>query len=145
MPSALLLVVHVIGIALGAGSATTKLLLLLRTRGDPAFVPHYIAVIKPITRLILAGIVLLTLSGITWLILGFPLTSRLITKLVLVAAIWLIGPIVDKVVEPKFCLLAPAPDAATSPVFIRVRRQYLTLETIATLLFYAVVVYWVLG
>ena len=145
MSSALLLTVHLIGLALGTGSATTKLLLLLKARADPAFAPTYITVARPITRLILLGIVLLTLSGITWLLLGYPLTSRLIAKLVLVAGIWLLGPIIDKVVEPKFRLLALSPDSGTVPEFVRVRRQYLIFEITATLLFYAIIVFWVLG
>lgn len=104
--SSALLVVHLIGLALGVGGATTKLVLLLKARADPAFVPLYMAVAKPVTRLILVGIVLLTLSGIAWLILGYPLTSRLVTKLFLVAGIWAIGPIIDKVIEPRFRLLS---------------------------------------
>jgi hypothetical protein len=144
MSSGLLSVVHLIGLALGVGGATTKLLLLIKARVDPPFVPLYIAVARPITRVIQVGIVLLTLSGITWLFLGYPLTPRLVTKLVLVAAIWVLGPIIDNVIEPRFRVLALAPGAATVPAFTRVRRQYLTLEIAATLLFYAVVVYWVL-
>lgn len=136
--------VHLIGLALGVGGATTKLLLLLKARVDPAFGPLYMVVVKPITRLIQVGIVLLTLSGITWLVLGYPLTPRLITKLALVAGIWVLGPSIDKVIEPRFHLLSLALDAATLPAFNRIRRQYLAFEIAATLLFYAVIVYWVL-
>jgi len=145
MLSTLLSVAHLVGLALGVGAATTKLTLLLKTRADHAFVATYNNVAKPITHLILAGIALLVLSGIGWLITGYPLTSWLVAKLVLVAGILVIGPIIDNVVEPKFRQLAPDASAAPAPGFIRVQRQYLALEVVATLLFYVVVVYWIIA
>ena len=66
-------------------------------------------------------------------------------KLVLVAAILVIGPIIDNVVEPKFRQLATAGETTPAPAFIRAQRQYLGLEIVATLLFYVVVVYWVIA
>jgi hypothetical protein len=145
MLTALLFLVHLVGLALGVGAATTKLVLLLKTRADRAFVPAYLKAAGPATRLIQLGIVLLTLSGIGWLILGYPLTSRLVAKLVLVAAIWVMGPVIDKVVEPRFRRLVPGPEDPADPAFTRAHRQYLAMEAAATLLFYAVVVYWVLA
>jgi hypothetical protein len=141
--SALLSVAHLVGLALGAGSATVKLVLLLKCSADHAFVPAYIRVSRLITRLIILGLLLLTLSGIGWLLLGYPLTPLLIVKLVLVAAIWVLGPVIDNIVEPKFHKLAPAPGALPSPAFVRIHKQYLTLEVIATLLFYIIIVIWV--
>ena len=140
---ALLSVAHLVGLALGVGSATVKLVLLLKCRADYAFVPAYITVARVITRQIILGLVLLTLSGIGWLLLGYSFTPLLIVKVVLVAAIWVLGPVIDNVVEPKFYKLAPAPGALPSPPFVRVLKQYLTLEVIATLLFYTIIVIWV--
>lgn len=141
--SAFLSVVHLVGFALGAGSATVKLVLLLKCSADHAFVPAYSTVARLITRQIILGLVLLTLSGIGWLLLGYPLTPLLIVKIILVAAIWVLGPVIDNLVEPKFHKLAPAPGARPSPSFVRIHKQYLTLEFIATLLFYAIIVIWV--
>jgi uncharacterized membrane protein len=142
MLSSLLSLAHVVGIALGVGGATAKLVLLVKTRVDHAFVPGYLKAARSLTRMILVGIILLTLSGISWLVLGYPLTSRLVTKLVLVAAIWMIGPIISKVAEPRFRERALTPEAPATPAFVRARTQYLALEVTATLLFYAVVIYW---
>jgi hypothetical protein len=143
LPS-LLLVAHLVGLALGVGAASAKLLLLLKTRLDGAFVPPYIEVAGSVTRLIQVGLVLLTLSGIGWIVLGYPVTSRLAAKLVLVGAIWVMGPVIDKVLEPRFRQLGLASGAVAAAAFVRVRRQYIALETAATSLFYAVIVYWVL-
>jgi hypothetical protein len=144
LPSILLLA-HLIGLALGLGCATAKLTLLLKSKADPAFLPAYVAVTRPVTRLIVVGMGLLTLSGVGWLLLGYRLTSLLVVKLTLVAAIWVLGPVIDKVVEPKFRGLAPGPGESASPAFIRVQRRYLSLEGIATGLFYVIVVMWILG
>ena len=62
-PSSLLLV-HLVGLAIGLGAATAKLVLLFQCRADGAFVPTYLAVVRPITRQIILGLVLLLLSGI---------------------------------------------------------------------------------
>ena len=147
MPSlpALLSLAHLIGLALGVGSATAKLTLLLRCKADPAFVPAYIAAARPVTRLIVLGLALLTLSGVGWLLVGYQFTPRLVVKLTLVGAIWVMGPIIDNVVEPKFIKLAPRHDESASPAFIRIQQRYLLLEAVATGLFYVVVVMWVLA
>jgi len=142
--SAVLTVVHLVGLAWGAGAATVKLALLLRCGSDLAFIPTYLKVSKMITRQIILGMVLLTLSGIGWLLLGHAFTPRLIVKLVLVAAIWVLGPVIDNVAEPRFQESAPAPGEAPSPSFVRNRDRYLALEWIATLLFYVIIVLWVL-
>jgi hypothetical protein len=135
---------HLIGLALGVGSATAKLTLLSRCKADPTFVPTYLAVARPITRLIILGLALLTLSGVGWLLIGYPLTLLLAVKLVLVGAIWVLGPVIDNVVEPRFRKLVPAPGESPSPAFMQAQRQYLRLEVVATGLFYVIVVMWVL-
>jgi hypothetical protein len=130
---------------LGVGCATAKLTLLLRCKADHSFLPAYIAVAKPVTRLIVLGLALLTLSGVGWLLLGYPFTSLLVVKLVLVGAIWVLGPIIDNVVEPRFQKLAPGAGEPPSHEFIRIQRRYLLLEGTATGLFYVIVVMWMLG
>jgi hypothetical protein len=135
---------HLLGLALGVGAATVKLILLFKCNADYGFVPVYIKVAKPITRQIVLGLILLTLSGIGWLLLGYPFTPRLFVKLIFVVAIWALGPFIDNAVEPKFQKLAPAPDEPTSPEFIRIQKQHLTLEVIATALFYVIIIMWVL-
>jgi hypothetical protein len=140
--SSVLAVVHLIGLALGAGAATVKLVLLLRCSADRSFVPVYLEVARLITRQIIVGMGLLTLSGIGWLFLGYRLSPLLIVKLVLVGAIWVMGPFIDNVVEPRFRKLAPAPGEEASPAFVQARKQYAAVEAIATGLFYVIIVMW---
>lgn len=142
--STLLSLAHLIGLVLGVGAATVKLTLLLKCNADHAFVPVYATVAKYMTRQIIAGLVILTLSGIGWLLLGYPFTRLLTVKLILVVAIWVLGPVIDNVVEPKFMKLAPVSGEPVSPDFNRIKKQYLTLEVIATGLFYGIIVFWVL-
>ena len=74
-PSSLLLV-HLVGLAIGlrgdgeAGSAGP-------VSADAAFLPTYLAVVRPITRQIILGLVLLLLSGIGFMAIGHSFTPRL--------------------------------------------------------------------
>jgi hypothetical protein len=139
-----LLLVHLVGLALGLGAASVKLMLLLRSRADHGFVPTFLEITRPVTRLIILGLILLTVSGIGWLLLGYPFTTVLIAKLVLVVGIWILGPVIDNVVEPELVRLAPAVGEPPSHDFISIQRRYLALEVAATGAFYVVLVMWVL-
>ena len=141
--SAVLSVTHLIGLALAVGSATVKLVLLLQCRADPGFAPTFLRVSRSITRQIILGMILLTLSGIGWLFLGYGLTPRFIVKLVLFAPIWVLGPVIDNVVEPRFRKQAPGLGESAPPGFAIALNQYLVWETIATALFYVIIVMWV--
>jgi len=143
LPS-LLTTVHLLGLSFALGAATVKSILLYRCRADHGFVSVYSRVARPITRIIIIGMILLTLSGIGWLLVGYSLTSRLIMKLILFAAIWLMGPVIDNVVEPKFLKLAPAAGETATVEFVGAMNRYLVLEIIATGLFYVIIIIWVL-
>jgi len=125
---------------LGVGAATVKVILLIKASSNHEFVPIYIKAAKPVTQLIVLGMILLTLSGIVWLLDGYPITSELIVKLILVASIWVLGPVIDNAVEPKFRKLAPANLPASSE-FILVQKKFLALEITATAIFYVIIVY----
>ena len=114
--SSWLIVAHVIGLSLAVGSASAKLTLLAKCRTDHAFVPVFIAIARPVTRLIILGLILVTLSGVGWLLLGYPFTSTLIVKLVMVGVIWVLGPVIDNVAEPRFKKSAPAAGQSTLTV-----------------------------
>lgn len=66
-------------------------------------------------------------------------------KLVFVAAIWVIGPVIDTLVEPRFQRLAPTLGEPPSPTFIQIKKQFLALEIVATLSFYVIIMVWVLA
>jgi hypothetical protein len=141
--SSLASVMHLIGLVLAVGAATVKLVLLLRCHTDPAFALTFLKVSKHITRQIVVGMILLALSGIGWLFLGYGFSPRLIVKLVLFGAIWVVGPVIDHVVEPRFQKLARGTGEPATPAFTSALRQYLAWETIATSLFYVIIVMWV--
>ena len=138
----LLSVVHLIGLALGVGAATVKLVLLLQSRSNPALVPVFLSVVRPITKVIILGLVLLLASGIGWIAMGRPFTSTLVAKSVLVAALFILGPIIDNVVEPKYRAAAPRSGEAASAEFLRAQQRFLALEIAATGIFYVIVVAW---
>lgn len=135
-----IVLVHIVGLALGVGSATVKITLLLKCRADSTYVPPYLQLVGWFTRLLVLGLILATTSGVVLLWRGYPLTPLMISKLVLVALLWAIGPVIDKVAEPAFRRLAPAPGAAATPEFTRALNRYLAVEMAGGILFYAVVV-----
>lgn len=134
--SVILAFIHLLGLSLAAGSATVKILLLLRCNKNHGFFPVYFQVTKLVTKLIIAGMILLTLSGIAWIIRGYAFEPLLIFKLVVVAGIWIIGPVIDNVAEPKLKKYYPLPDHGSSPEFIRAQKQHLSLEIVATIMMY---------
>ena len=140
----LLTFVHLIGLSLGVGAATVKLMLLVKAKSNPEFVATYLKVMRPITRIIIIGLILLTLSGIAWIFTGVTFTTLFIIKLILVLAVWVLGPIIDNVVEPKYKNLAPASGNQISAEFIRIQRKLVIIETIATLDFYVIIMLGVL-
>ena len=138
-----LFLVHILGLILAVGAATVKTILLIKSNSNPDFLPVYLNAARPITSLIILGLILLTVSGVIWLLDGYPLSQEMIIKLILVASVWVLGPIIDNAVEPKFRKLAPANVSASSE-FILVKKKYMALEITATGIFYIIVVYWVL-
>jgi len=142
--STMLFLLHVLGMMLAVGSASTKLALLLKSKKDLEFLPVFIGADEIITKLIIIGLLLLTISGIGWLLMGYPLTVMLVVKIIFVAVIWVLGPIIDNVVRPKFKKLAPADKEKATTGFLSVQKQYLVLEGFATGIFYLIVVAWVM-
>ncbi len=129
---------HLAGLALGGGAAAVKVALLLRARRDQAFVPAYFAVAKIVTGLIVLGMAILTVSGGVRMWLYRPhLTSAMTVKLVIVLALWVLGPVMDKVIEPPAERLAPGPGEARSPAFIAAQGRHLRFEWLMISLFVA--------
>ena len=142
--STLLYIAHIVGVALGVGAATVKLVLLFKSKADNNFIPVFLRVVRPITRILISGLIIMTLTGIGWLIMGYSFTPLLVTKIVLVVLIWVLGPIIDNVIEPRFVKFAPGPGENPSPAFVRARKRYMGMELSATLLFYVILIMGVL-
>lgn len=139
-----ILLVHLAGMALGVGFATAKVVLLLRCNKDAAFLRVYLKVVKPLTNILVLGLIMMTLSGITWLVLGYGFSNLMILNLVFVGIVWILGLIIDKISEPRFLRLAPDASEEPSPAFISIRNKHLALEIIAALVFYTLIVMGVL-
>lgn len=139
-----ILLVHLAGLALGVGCATAKVVLLLKCNNNTAFLPVYLKVVKPLTRILVLGLIMMTLSGITWLVMGYGLSNLMIVKLVFVAIVWILGLIIDKLTEPEFLRLAPAASEEPSPAFVSIKKKHLALEIIAAIVFYIIIVLGVL-
>jgi hypothetical protein len=140
MSSQLLALAHIVGLALGVGAATVKLVLLLRCRSDPARIAAFLEVSGAITRIIIVGLVLLTLSGVARMYPGFSFTPPLAAKSALVLLLWILGPCIDKVIEPAFVKFAPRTGEPVSAAFLQAQNRYWAAEVAATGLFYVITV-----
>ena len=136
----LLILLHLLGLGFAVGAATLKLLFIYRCKKNPDFIPVFLKVLKPITGILLSGLILLTVTGIVWVIMSYSFTSLLIVKVVLVTLIWLIGPIIDKVVEPKFVRQGLAYSEESKSEFKKQWTNYFFIELIADLIIAAVIV-----
>ena len=137
---ALLVLLHLLGLALGVGAATVKLRLLLKCNSKVEFVPVFLNVVKPITMIIILGQILLTITGIAWMFLEYTFTPLIIIKMVLLGMLWVLGPVIDNVFQPKFEKSAPSPGDVASLPFIRSQKQLLAAELAATGLFYVLLI-----
>ena len=138
--SSLLGFLHLLGLAFGVGAATVKLRLLLKCNSSIDFVPVFISVVKPVTMIIIMGQVLLTLTGIGWMFVGYDFTPVIIIKMVLLGLLWVLGPLIDNVFQPKFEKSAPSSGESASPAFVKSQRQLLAAEIAATGLFYVLMI-----
>lgn len=129
-----------IGIALGVGGASVKFVLFMKSYRNNEFTPTYAMVAGPIAPLIPLGLVLLTVSGIGFFLIGYPEGSSLLVKHILVVALWIVGILIDKVYEPKYLTLAPKAGGTPTPEFLQIRKRLMPLETVGTILFYAIVI-----
>lgn len=140
----LILFFHLVGLSLAVGAATVKNILFLKCNSNYEFIAVYKQVARPITKTIIAGMILLTLSGISWFFDGFSLDSYLIIKMALFLAVWILGPVIDKVFEPRFLKLAPAAGEAPSKEFLKAKNLYMVIDFAATGFFYAIIIMWIL-
>jgi len=141
--STVLSVVHVTGLALGMGAATVKFGVVARSR-EPRIARAFLELSRSMTQPIVLGMVLLTLSGIGWMIVGYPMSRELGLKFAPVAALWVLGPWIDKQVEPRFAHAVAATGDSVSPAFAMAHRRFLVIEGVATGLFYLIVLGWML-
>jgi len=140
----ILTLAYLIGLALGLGSATVKIVLLMKCHKNHNFFPHFFRVSKPITKLLVTGIILLILSGAGWLIYGYPISTLMVVKIILVGLVFISGSLIDYFIEPRLAKAVLSAVAEPSSSFAKIQQQHLALEILATLAMYAITVMGVL-
>ena len=105
-----LLIFHIIGVALGLGGATVSDILFLRSIKDRKITSDEFGTLKVLSRIVWAGITILILSGIGFLITQYIVLDRIasleaqrfIAKLTLVAIVFINGLVFHFKVFPIF-------------------------------------------
>jgi len=127
--------IHVVGLAFGLGGVTANVVLMIKARFDKELASIMSKVSKTIGPLIFLGLVLLTLSGIGFVRLGYPLTRTLIVKLHLVAVLW-VESLLISYLSSKLGRLAPKLGKPPSLKFLSTRRKMQALVAVGVVLWY---------
>ncbi|MDH5511535.1 MAG: hypothetical protein OEZ32_14460 [Nitrospinota bacterium] len=142
--SSILLLAHLLGLTMAVGAGAVKVMLLIKCYNDHSLIQAYFKLAKSITQMLIAGFILLTVTGIIWIFTGYPFTFALGVKSALVALVWILGPYIDNVAEPALVKLAPASGEQGSAEFVQMQKKHFALEIVAEGLFIAIIVMWVL-
>lgn len=134
---------HIIGLAFGVGGVTVNAVLMMKARSDKELASIMVKVEKAIGPLIFLGLGLLTLSGIGFLGLGYPLTRTLSIKLFLVAALWAEGPLI-RYHTSRLAKLALGPNESSSLEFLSTKKKVQALRAVGVILWYATTILGVL-
>jgi hypothetical protein len=132
---ALFIFIHIIGLALGLGGVTVNVALMVKARFDKELASIIPKVSRIIGPLIFLGLVLLTISGIGFVHLGYPLTRTLTVKLDLVVVLWVEGLLISYL-GSKIGRLAPKLGEPPSPKFLSTRRKMQALAVVGVVLWY---------
>ena len=136
----LLRLVHLFALAFGVGGATISMALMMKAGSDKEFAPVFAKVSKIIAKVVFLGLILLTISGIGFFVLGYPEKELLLVKHALVAIIWVAGSLIMFVYSPKLSKLAPKPGNPPTPEFLSVQKTVQTLGIINFICWYATTV-----
>jgi hypothetical protein len=133
----LFIFIHIVGLAFGLGGVTVNFALMIKARFDKELASIMSKVSKTIGPLIFLGLVLLTISGIGFVRLGYPLTRTLIVKLHLVAVLWMEGLLISYI-SLKLGRLAPKLGEPPSLKFLSTRRKMQALAAVGLVLWYTI-------
>ena len=97
-----LLIGHIIGVALGAGGATMSDILFVTSIGDNKIDDSELRLLKIASKVVVAGLVLLTLSGIGFLLNGSPTSPRFWAKMTIVGIAAVNGFVMHRLLFPIF-------------------------------------------
>ena len=133
----LFILVHTFGLAFGLGGVTINVALMIKARFDKELASVMSKVSKIIGPLIFLGLVLLTISGIGFMRLGYLLTRTLAVKHILIVALWIEGPLIFYFTS-KLEKLSPKLSEPPSPKFLSTRRKMQALAAVGLVLWYTI-------
>jgi len=131
----LFILIHTVGLAFGLGGVTINVVLTIKARFDKELASTIIKILKTIGPLIFLGLLLLTISGIGFMRLGYPLTRTLAVKHILVVALWVESPLIFYLTS-KLAKLAPKQGEPPSHKFLSTKMKMQALVAVGVFLWY---------
>lgn len=125
--------------ALGLGGASANFIILMNARDKKEVMPIVMeSSMKPLGKMIYAGLILVIIGGIGFSILGYQETNLLFVKHFLVIILLIAGSLMMFYVLPRLSKFAPKQGERPSSEFISTQKMSMPLGIISLVLWYLI-------
>ena len=139
-PHLIILILHVIGVAVGAGGATMSDVLFLTSIADNKIDHSELKLLKIASYMVVIGLVLLTVTGLSFFLVGAAESPRFWAKMSIVSIAAINGMVMHQIAFPIFERCAKHKTTLTSAAFTRHAPLLVTAGTISAISWYAALV-----
>lgn len=139
-PKLILLTLHIIGVALGAGGATMSDMLFLTSISDNQIDQSELKLLKIASRIVVVGLILLMVTGAGFFLFGAVESDRFWAKMTIVSIATLNGIVMHNVAFPIFERCAKYGTKLMSAEFTRHAPLLVTAGTVSALSWYAALI-----
>ena len=134
--------IHLISMAFGVGGSTLAMIISRKIDKNPEIAPIIMELIKPVSKLIRLGLILLILSGLGFMVLGskgYIYQPFFLAKMLTVSIISINAILMKFVLNPKLRKLIKKSGSKSSPELLKVKK-YIKLSNIISLVAWYLVV-----
>lgn len=135
-----LLIGHIVGVAIGAGGATMSDALFVTSIGDNRIDRSELRLLKMASKIVVAGLVLLTITGIGFLLTGSPTSPRFWAKMTIVLIASINGFVMHNVLFPIFEQCARDGTAISSAQFTRYAPHLVIAGPVSAISWYSAII-----
>ncbi len=135
-----LLIGHIIGVALGAGGATMSDVLFVTSIIDNRLDQSELRLLKIASKVVVVGLLLLTVTGIGFLLTGSPTSARFWAKMTIVTIATLNGFVMHRLLFPIFARCVQAGTAIDSADFTRYTPLLVIAGPVSAISWYAALI-----
>lgn len=135
-----LIIGHIIGVAIGAGGATMSDILFVTSIADNRIDDSELRLLKIASKVVVIGLLLLTVTGIGFLLTGSPTSPRFWAKMTIVLIAALNGFVMHRLLFPIFARCAREKTAIGSAEFTRYTPLLVVAGPVSAISWYAALI-----